>query len=93
VLGSSGDRRLVCGRCQGRWPFEARRCHHCLGRDDIRVLSAHDGFYQVTACGSCKRYLKALDVRRAARPFFLPLDTVTTLALDQAVVEQGYQPG
>jgi hypothetical protein len=93
VLGSSGDRRLVCGRCQGRWPFEPRRCHHCLGRDDIRVLSAHDGIYQVTACGSCKRYLKALDVKRAARPFFLPLDTVTTLPLDQAVVEQGYQAG
>jgi hypothetical protein len=37
--------------------------------------------------------LKALDVKRAARPFFLPLDTVTTLPLDQAVVEQGYQAG
>jgi hypothetical protein len=91
VLGGSAERRLVCGRCQGRWPFESRRCHHCLGRDDIRVFSAHDGIYQVTACGSCRRYLKALDVKRAGRPFFLSLDTVATLALDQAVVEQGYQ--
>ena len=69
------------------------RCHHCLGRDDIRVFSAHDGIYQVTACETCRRYLKALDVKRAGRPFFLPLDTVATLALDQAVVEQGYQAG
>ncbi len=93
VLGSAGDRRLVCGRCHGRWPFEPRRCHHCLSADHIRVFSAHDGVYQVTACESCRRYLKGLDVKRAGRPLFLPLDTVATLALDQAVVEQGYQAG
>ena len=90
---SAGDRRLVCGRCHGRWPFEPRRCHHCLSADHIRVFSAHDGVYQVTACESCRRYLKGLDVKRAGRPLFLPLDTVATLALDQAVVEQGYQAG
>jgi hypothetical protein len=93
VIANGGERRLVCGRCHGRWPFEMRRCHHCLASDQIRVFSAHDGVYQVTACESCRRYLKALDVKRAGRPFFLPLDTVTTLALDQAVVEQGYQAG
>jgi FdhE protein len=86
-----GERRLVCGRCHGRWPFEARRCHFCLSADHIRVFSAHDGVYQVTACDGCRRYLKGLDVKRAGRPLFLPLDTVATLALDQAVVEQGYQ--
>ena len=59
----------------------------------MRVFSAHDGVYQVTACETCRRYLKALDVRRAGRPFFLALDTVATLALDQAVVEQGFQAG
>ena len=47
----------------------------------------------MTACGSCRRYLKAIDVKRAGRPFFLPLDTVATLPLDQAVVEQGFQAG
>ena len=93
VLGAAGDRRLVCGRCQGRWPFEVRRCHYCLSADRIRVFSAHDGVYQVTACESCRRYLKGLDARRAGRPFFLALDTVATLALDQAVVEQGFQAG
>jgi FdhE protein len=93
VLASGGDRRLVCGRCLGRWPFAGRRCHHCLATEQLRVFSAHDGVYQVTACESCRRYLKGLDVRRAGRPFFLALDTVATLALDQAVVEQGFQAG
>jgi hypothetical protein len=92
VLGNGGERRLICGRCHGRWPFPTRRCHQCLG-EQIRVFSAHDGVYHVTACETCRRYLKALDVRRAGRPFFLALDTVATLALDQAVVEQGFQAG
>jgi FdhE protein len=86
-----GERRLVCGRCHGRWPFEPRRCHFCLAAEHIRVFSAHDGVYQVTACDGCRRYLKGIDVKRAGRPLFLPLDTVATLALDQAIVEQGYQ--
>jgi hypothetical protein len=89
VIGN-GDRRLVCGRCHGRWPFEPRRCHHCLATDGIRVFAAHEGIYQVTACDTCRHYLKGLDVRRAGRPLFLPLDTVATLALDRAVAERGY---
>ena len=56
------------------------------GRADAGLL-AHDGVYQVTACETCRHYLKALDVRRAGRPFFLALDTVATIPLDQAVVE------
>ncbi|MGD9906381.1 MAG: formate dehydrogenase accessory protein FdhE [Vicinamibacterales bacterium] len=89
---ANGDRQLVCGRCQGRWPFDGRRCHHCLA-EGVRVFSAHEGVYQVTACDACRRYLKGLDTRRAGRPFFLPLDTVATLALDQAIAERGYQAG
>ncbi len=92
VLGN-GDRRLVCGRCLGRWSFAARSCHHCLAVEGLRVFSAHDGLYQVTACGACRKYLKGLDSRRAGRPFFLALDTVATLALDRAIGEQGFEPG
>ncbi|MGE0812157.1 MAG: formate dehydrogenase accessory protein FdhE [Vicinamibacterales bacterium] len=90
VIPSSGERQLVCARCQGRWPFDARTCPRCLVPDRLRVFAAMEGRYQVAACEECKRYVKALDVRKAGRPLFLPLDTVATLAIDQAVGEQGY---
>lgn len=93
VLTAAGERHLVCGRCQSRWTFDARRCHHCLATDRLRTFSAHDGAYQVIACEGCRRYMKALDARRAGRPFLKSLDTVATLALDQALAEQGFVSG
>jgi len=92
VITAPGVKQLVCGRCQGRWSFDARTCPHCMTVDAQRVFSAHDGQYQVAACTSCRHYLKAIDVRRAGRPFLMSVDTVGTLALDQAIAEQGFQP-
>ncbi|MFN7979979.1 MAG: formate dehydrogenase accessory protein FdhE [Vicinamibacterales bacterium] len=90
VLPSSGGRQLVCGRCLARWAFDPRTCPHCLATEGQRVFSALDGRYQVAACDQCKRYVKALDVKRAGRPLILAVDTVATLALDQAIAAQGY---
>ncbi len=91
VLTAPGVRQLVCGRCHGRWTFDARTCPRCLATDRQRVFSAHDGLYQVAACDVCKRYIKAIDVRRAGRPLLLSVDTVATLALDQAIAAQGFE--
>ena len=93
VLANGGERRLLCGRCHGRWPFERGAAITASATTRSASSPPHDGVYQVTACETCRRYLKALDVRRAGRPFFLALDTVATLPLDQAVVEQGFQAG
>lgn len=90
VIPASGDRQLVCGRCHSRWAFDARTCPRCHVSGRLRAFSAHDGTYQVAACEACQRYVKALDVRRAGRPLFLPLDTVATLPLDQALAAQGF---
>lgn len=90
VLPPGGGRQLVCGRCLARWAFDPRKCPHCLADDGQRVFSALDGMYQVAACNHCRRYLKALDVRRAGRPLLLALDVVTTLPIDQAIGAQGY---
>lgn len=90
VIPSTGDRQLVCGRCHSRWEFDARTCPHCDVSGRLRAFSAHEGTYQVAACEACQRYVKALDVRRAGRPLFLPLDTVATLPLDQALAAQGF---
>lgn len=91
VIAGPGVRHLVCGRCQGRWAFDARTCPRCLAADQQRVFSAHDGLYQVAACDACKRFIKAIDVRRAGRPLLLSVDTVATLALDEAIVAQGFE--
>lgn len=90
VLPATGGRHLVCGRCLGRWTFDPRACPHCDATEGQRVFSALEGRYQVAACDRCKRYVKALDVKRAGRPLILPVDTVATLALDQAIAAQGY---
>ncbi|MEZ5421260.1 MAG: formate dehydrogenase accessory protein FdhE [Vicinamibacterales bacterium] len=91
VIAAPGVRHLVCGRCHGRWTFDARTCPRCLDNSRQRVFSAHDGLYQVAACEACKRYLKAIDVRRAGRPLLLSVDTVATLAIDQAIAAQGFE--
>jgi FdhE protein len=91
VVTAPGVRQLVCGRCHGRWLFEARTCPRCLSSERQRVFSAHGGLYQVAACDACKRYLKAIDVKKAGRPLLMSVDTVATLALDQAIAAQGFE--
>ncbi|MEP7116029.1 MAG: formate dehydrogenase accessory protein FdhE [Acidobacteriota bacterium] len=91
IIAAPGTRVLVCGRCHCRWTFASRTCHRCLDTERMRVFSAHGGLYQVIACDACKRYVKALDVRRAGRPLLMALDTVATLALDRAVAAQGFE--
>lgn len=91
VITAPGVRQLVCGRCYGRWTFDARTCPRCLAVDKLRVFSAHEGHYQVAACDGCKRYLKSIDVRRIGRPLMMSVDTVATLALDRAITTQGYE--
>jgi Protein involved in formate dehydrogenase formation len=90
VIPPTGDRQLVCGRCHSRWAFDPKTCPHCGVSGRLRAFSAHDGTYQVAACEACQRYVKALDVGKAGRPLFLPLDTVATLPLDQALAAQGF---
>ena len=91
IIPSAGARLLVCGRCHCRWAFAPRTCHRCLNSERLRVFAAHGGLYQVAACEACKRYVKALDVRRAGRPLLMALDTVATLSLDRAVAAQGFE--
>lgn len=90
VLTGTGQRHLVCSRCHGRWALDTKTCPYCLSSDRIRVFSALEGQYQVAACDGCRHYVKALDARRAGRSLSVPLDTVATLALDQAIAAQGY---
>lgn len=92
VLPGTGERQLVCGRCQTQWPFDPLACPFC-GTDDRRQLAAFampDSPYRLAACRACRRYVKTLDVRRANRPLLWPVDLVATLPLDAAAAQQGF---
>jgi formate dehydrogenase maturation protein FdhE len=90
LITPSGERQLVCGRCHVRWFFSAIACPYC-GNDDratIKSMATTDGWYRVMICGSCTRYIKALDGRKATRPLLPYLDLIATLPLDAAVMKR-----
>ncbi|HEY3380396.1 MAG TPA: formate dehydrogenase accessory protein FdhE [Vicinamibacterales bacterium] len=92
VIVTGGDRLLICGRCAGRWCFDAGVCPFC--RNDDRGLlpsfSSRDGLYRLYACDVCKRYVKAYDARQGGRPVMVAVDSIATLPLDAAAIQKGY---
>ena len=92
VVTTSGDRHLICGRCEAQWTFGAFTCPFCSNDDRARVSSfaTRDGRYRVYACDVCKRYLKAYDARHAPRPLMVAVDSIATLPLDAAAIQRGY---
>lgn len=92
VITPAAERHLVCGRCSLRWKFEPLACPYCRNDDRSRITSfaTPDGKYRVYACDVCRRYLKAYDGRRAARPVMPIVDSVATLPLDAAAMQRGY---
>lgn len=92
VITSRGERWLICGRCRGRWPFDAVACPFCRNDDKLRLTSfaSRDGRYRISACDVCCRYLKAYDERGAERPALVAVDTIATLPLDAAAMQRGY---
>jgi hypothetical protein len=95
AIATSGERHLICGRCQAHWPFPAVACPFCdeTSRDRLTSFATPDGIYRVTACQTCHRYVKALDSRHAGRPALPALDSVATLPLDAVVMQKGFSNG
>jgi FdhE protein len=92
---TTGERLLICGRCHTRWPTAPFACPFCGEHDKQRISSfaTPDGTYRVTACQSCRRYLKTLDGRRAGRPVMPAVDAIATLPLDAVVMQRGFTNG
>lgn len=88
-------RQLICGRCQTRWPSDLFACPFCgeAAKDRITSFATPDGTYRVTACQSCRRYLKTFDGRHAGRRAMPNLDVVATLPLDALVMQRGFTNG
>jgi hypothetical protein len=92
VITPAAERHLICSRCTLRWKYETLTCPYCRNSDRTRITSfaTPDGRYRVYACDVCRRYLKAYDGRRAARPVMPLVDSVATLPLDAAAIQRGY---
>ena len=90
-----GARWLLCSRCDAEWLFQRLECPYC-GTQDQNALSYFtddEGLYRLYVCEKCKRYLKAIDLRRAKSEVLLPLERLFTFALDAQAHEYGYSPG
>jgi len=92
VITPNANRRLICGRCLAQWDFGPLTCPFCTNDDRALITSfaTRDGKYRVYACDVCRRYLKAYDGRRAARPVMVAVDSIATLPLDAAAIQRGY---
>jgi FdhE protein len=91
----SGQRRLLCSRCDSEWTFQRIGCPFC-GNDDPRRLAhylSEDQVYRLNVCEQCRRYLKTIDLRQVAGERLLPAERILTVAMDVAARDAGYGEG
>jgi hypothetical protein len=89
----SGERRLLCARCDHEWCYRRLGCPFC-GNEDAATLGyfpAGRGGYRVSACERCRRYLKTVDRREMWESKPLVLERILTVGLDVAAASHGYR--
>jgi len=88
-----GARWLICSRCDAKWLFYRLVCPHC-GNHDQRALAYFTddkGLYRLHVCEKCRRYIKAIDLRKTEAEILLPLERVLTLDMDRQAYELKYK--
>lgn len=89
----AGTRYLLCSRCSSQWVYRRIGCPFC-GTHDHTKLSYYpgdDGVYRLYVCQACRRYLKTIDLRKAGRRVLFPVERVTTVGMDMAAQQEGYE--
>lgn len=89
-----GGRTLVCSRCRYQWHYKRTGCPYCQNSDPVKLRYYPAGekkAYRLYVCDSCKRYLKAVDLRIAGSSFDLIAGPILTWSLDKAAREKGYR--
>jgi FdhE protein len=95
TLEEEGRRHFVCGFCWQRWPMRRIFCPFCENTDPKTLdyfFSEAEPDYRVDLCRRCKHYIAAIDLRRADRIVYLPLEQAATLHLDIKAAEEGFLP-
>src|SRR2546430_15058509 len=87
--------QLRCGRCGTGWAIPLLRCVFCdeTQHDNLGYLTpeAGDQARKIEVCHTCKGYLKGFTTVRPLAPWAILLDDLTTVPLDVAAPERGYQ--
>ncbi len=88
----TGTRYLLCSRCNGQWLYHRVGCPFCDTTDYTRLAyyPSEDSVYRLYICQECRHYLKTIDLREVARAVSLPVERVTTVAMDAAARQEGY---
>ena len=89
----AGARRLLCSRCNSQWLFRRVGCPFCETTDHTKLIyyPSEDGVYRLYVCQECQRYLKTIDLRQVGRAVLLPVERVTSVAMDAAARQEGYR--
>jgi formate dehydrogenase maturation protein FdhE len=68
------------------------RCPFCGTADHTKLsyYPGENGVYRLYVCGECSRYLKTVDLREVGREVLLPVERITTIAMDAAARKAGY---
>ena len=88
-----GARHMLCSRCNSQWLYRRLGCPFCGNTDHTKLAyyPSEDGVHRLYVCQECRRYLKAIDLRQVGRAVLLPVERVTTVAMDAAAMQEGYR--
>ncbi len=88
-----GARWLVCSRCDTEWIYQRLQCPYCgtLEQDSLSFITDDTELYRLYVCEKCKRYLKAIDLRKTNDEILFPLERLLTAEMDRQARERGYK--
>lgn len=95
-LDRDGQRYLICGFCRHNWQSQRIFCPYCNNRDAQLLhyfFNEEEKEYRVSTCERCHRYIKMVDTRQMARPFYPPAEALATAHLDIQAAEAGFSCG
>jgi FdhE protein len=89
----SGQRRLLCSRCDSEWAYLRIACPFCGNEDpsQLAYYPSDDKVYRLSVCERCHRYLKTVDLRETAGEKLLPAERIFTVGMDVAAEKAGYR--
>lgn len=91
--GSDAHRALRCSFCAFSWSLPALGCTYCGESGDAFATSTPDPSHadrRLETCGSCRSYLKTVDVDRPAPFPLLAIGDLETMDIDMTAMQSGY---
>jgi formate dehydrogenase maturation protein FdhE len=91
-LDGDGARHLLCQRCDADWLYHRVGCPFCgtVEPAQLAYYPSDDDVYRLYVCDACRRFLKAIDLRRARHRVVWGVERIATAGMDVAAMQQGY---